>query len=466
MKKVLSASVLAALLVSCASTQKSARKDLDMNLQIGNTEQAIVMATDKADLDVEKNELGNQLWGMQSASLYRLTKQYDQSNKFFDLIEDVMYQEDTESVLAEGAETFGSMLTNDSFLDYEQTMYDSIMVNTYKALNFTALGDFENARVEWNRSDDRQRRAADYFAEKINGKKEEIAKEAEKEKEESGQDIDENVDKSLSQSEKLLAEQGIDMSGWKAYEGYVNPFSTFMHGLFFMLTAQDKADVNKAVDSFKRVEGITNASAASQTLSLAKDVLNGRKSKDNLNKVWVIFENGRAAVKEEMRIDLPLFLVSGNVSYVGMALPKIEEQHDYFNTLRIGNAETEVIADMDRIIKAEFKEEFPLILTREITRATAKTIIQKQLNDENPLLGLGASLLQYATTSADLRTWSLLPKNFQAAVVDAPSDNQLIIESQGFAQPITVDIESGKNSIVYVRAVNNTMVPSVEVITL
>jgi len=379
MKKVLSASVLAALLVSCASTQKSARKDLDANLQVGNTEQAIVMATDKADLDVEKNELGNQLWGMQSASLYRLTKQYDQSNKFFDLIEDVMYQEDTESVLAEGAETFGSILTNDSFLDYEQTMYDSIMVNTYKALNFTALGDLENARVEWNRSDDRQRRAADYFAEKINGKKEEIAKEAEKEKEESGQNIDENVNKSLSQSEQLLAQQGIDMSGWKAYDGYVNPFSTFMHGLFFMLTAQDKADVNKAIDSFKRVQGITNSEAASQTLLLAKDVLNGRKSKDNLNKVWVIFENGRAAVKEEMRIDLPLFLVSGNVSYVGMALPKIEEQYDYFNTLKIGNAETEVIADMDRIIKAEFKEEFPLILTREITRATAKTITKSNL---------------------------------------------------------------------------------------
>jgi len=79
---------------------------------------------------------------------------------------------------------------------------------------------------------------------------------------------------------------------------------------------------------------------------------------------------------------------------------------------------------------------------------------------------LGASLLQYATTSADLRTWSLLPKNFQAAVVDAPSDNQLVIESQGFAQPITVDVEAGKNSIVYVKAVNNSMVPSVEVITL
>jgi uncharacterized protein len=462
-KRLITLSVLA-FVAGCASTQKNSSNNLESNLQQGNTTEAINLAIKNADLDVEKNVLGDQLWGMQSASLFRMYKQYDKSNAYFDLVEDVMYQEDTESLLKEGGELVFSTFTNDTFLAYEQSLYDSIMVNTYKALNFTVQGDIANARVEWNRADDRQRRAADYFADKIKEKKEELAKEVAEKQKETGQADNASSQKSLSETENILAKQGVDMSDWGSYENYVNPFSTYMHGLFFMLAAQDKSDLNKAIDSFTRVNGITKTAAANESLNIAKNLLKNNSATDD--KVWVVFENGRAIQKEEMRIDLPVFLVSNNIAYTGMALPKLKEQKDYFPSLTANGVNTEIIADMDKIIKAEFKEEFPLILSREITRTIAKTVVQKQLNDNNPLLGLGAGLLQAASTSADLRTWSMLPKNFQAAVIDKPNNNQVVLELNSSAPPMTVDINPEKKSIIYVKAVNPSVTPTIEVITL
>ena len=436
-------------------------------LSAGNLTEAQEIATKEADFDETSGELDDQLWGMQSASLYRFNANYSKSNQFLDSIEDVMYQEDTEGTLTNVTETLTSSLTNDTFLDYEQSLYDSIMVNTYKALNFTVLGDLQNARVEWNRSDDRQRRAADFFAKHINELKEKQKEEAQKELEEqnsSESSID--VDSSLNEADKLLAEQNIDMSEWSAYDGYINPFSTFMHGLFFMLNAEDNSDLNKAIDSLVRVDGITNTHVAAETLGLAKALRNGNQSLSDINKVWVIFENGKMAKKEEFLIDLPVFIASDNVNYTGVALPKIQEQIDQYSFISVNGENSEVIADMDKIIKAEFKEEWPTILTREITRTVIKTVVQKQVNDENMWLGIAAGALQAVTTQADTRTWSMLPKNFQALMLDNDGSGILEIDSPGFAQPLTVKIEPSKKNIVYIKAINQGIEPSIEVISI
>ena len=52
------------------------------------------------------------------------------------------------------------------------------MVNVYKGLNFMSLGDFANARVEFNRALIRQDMAKDYFAAQIAAAKEELEKQS------------------------------------------------------------------------------------------------------------------------------------------------------------------------------------------------------------------------------------------------------------------------------------------------
>src|SRR5699024_3325774 len=62
---------------------------------------------------------------------------------------------------------FMSVMVNDSERDYKALMSEAVLVNTYKGLAFLAEGNNEYARVEFNRADDRTRRAVDYFHKEI-----------------------------------------------------------------------------------------------------------------------------------------------------------------------------------------------------------------------------------------------------------------------------------------------------------
>src|SRR3546814_21199399 len=103
----------------------------------------------------------------------------------------------------------------------------------------------------------------------------------------------------------------------------------------------------------------------------------------------------------------------------------------------VGRQQSQLLADMDTIIRGEFKTKFNGILIREIIRTTAKTVVQKQLNDSSPWLGLIAAVAQAATTQADLRGWLTLPQNFQLLNVPYPANKQVVLSFPGI-EDITV----------------------------
>ncbi|WP_415837429.1 COG3014 family protein [Parendozoicomonas haliclonae] len=431
----------------------------------GQVDLATDAAIAKADVNAETGKAEDLLWSLEAGALLRFSKKYDESTGFFDDAEALMKQEDTEHLGSEALDGASSLLVNDSVADYEQAHYDGIMANTYKALNFMFNGDNSNARVEWNRVDDRQRRAAEDFAEKIAKLKEEIRAENEKEDNDQYREV---TNQSISHVEELVASQGIDFSEWKAYGNYVNPFSTYMHGLFFMLNAQGSGDFSKAYDSMRRVASMTGNSTAKSDMVLADNLYRGRTSLKKMKPtVWVVFENGLGPKKDELRIDLPVFLASDNVSYSGMALPKLVEREQAFPTLSINDTETRILSEMDRVVQAEFKAEFPYILTREVTRTVLKTIAQKQLNDKDPMMGLAGAIAQMATTGADLRIWYSLPKDFQLAKLNKPKNGALTITAPGMESPLNVQLDpKARFSIVYVRAVSPTVTPSIDVVNI
>lgn len=450
-----------ALILSGCTTmhQKNKFGDFDKALVDGRSLDALAIAEQHSGLN-EEGEANDLLWSLQAASLMRQEKIYDKSNSLLDQAENGMKDEDTKHVLMQGVELAGSMLVNDSITSYHQTQYDGVMLNAYKALNFMAQGDYSNARIEWNRTEDRQRRAAEHFASKIADQKKELAEEEEK--------VDkENVNRTLEAADPLLAEQGVDLSEWQAYDGYVNPFATYLHGLYFMLKAQDKSDYGKAHASFKRVYGLTKHSDVKTDMNMANALRRGQSIKRQKPTVWVVFENGLGSKKEEFRIDLPLFVFTSNVSYSGIALPKLVERPAAFSNLKMGPVKTRPLASMDRIIQAEFKTEFPYILSREVIRATLKTVAQKQLKDQNQLLGMVAGVTQAATTGADIRHWSALPKEWQLARVQRPSNGKLDIKVSELDQPleVTLDPES-RFHLVYVKATSPQQQPQIEVMNL
>lgn len=449
------------LLSGCTSVmQKNKFGDFEQAIISGTNLNAIALAEDRASIDKNTGQAKDLLWSLQAATVMRQEKIYSKSNLLFDSAEYEMKDEDTEHFLSKGAQLAGSMFLNDSVTSYKQSQFDGVMANTYKALNFMAQGDDANARIEWNRTEDRQRRAAENFQNKIAKQQKKLAEEQVK--------VDqENIDRSLEKAAPLLESQGIDLSQWSAYDGYINPFSTYLHGLYFMLKAQDRSDYSKARDSFKRVYGLTKNADVKVDMDMAASLTKGRSMKRHKPTVWVIFENGLGAKKEEFRIDLPLFVVTSNVTYSGIALPKLVERPQAYPYLEIGKIKTRPLASMDKVIQAEFKSEFPYILSREVIRATLKTIVQKQIQDQNPLMGALAGIGQAASTGADIRSWSALPKEWQLARVARPTGNKLIINAPDLALPLDVELDpNSRFHVVYVKAAAPNLQPTVEIINL
>ena len=100
--------------------------------------------------------------GLHAGSLARSCGQFAKSNEFFDLAEHkYKHDVDLENIGKKGAKLITSVVFSDAFNDYDGNMYERIMVNVYKGFNFMSLGDYENARVEFNRAALRQEVAKD-----------------------------------------------------------------------------------------------------------------------------------------------------------------------------------------------------------------------------------------------------------------------------------------------------------------
>jgi hypothetical protein len=199
-------------------------------------------------------------------------------------------------------------------------------------------------------------------------------------------------------------------------------------------------------------------------------VLDGKGKFDDT--IWLIFENGLGPVKREFRMDIPLFVATDEVKYIGIALPELEfrdRAHPYLVAEVDGkDYETRLVSDMDRVVQTEFSKDFKGILTRAIISTTAKAIaqyaVEKQDSSASSLASLFVAAYSYATTTADVRIWTTLPKDFQVARFPKPKNGRLRITPAG-ANPFEIDIPDCNNAIVYVRITANQAEPIFEVIT-
>ena len=109
---------------------------------------------------------------------------------------------------------------------------------------------------------------------------------------------------------------------------------------------------------------------------------------------------------------------------------------------------------MDRVIQTEFKKDFKGILTRAIISATSKAVAQYALSKNGDGGTQVASLLvaaySFATTAADVRIWTTLPKDFQVARLDIPENRRITISPPG-GQSFQIEIPPCNNSLVYVK---------------
>ena len=404
----------------------------------------------------EKPKGEDLLWSLQLGSVERIRRDYQKSTEYFDRAEDMLKYFDEQSEIGDA---IGSTVVNENVVPYKGEEYDGVMVNTYKALNFMAEGKPGLARVEFNRALDRQRRAKEKFIKEINKLKAELD-----EKQQEGKyDVKSNVEN--PETLELLAEKYPNLYAFEAYPDFVNPFATYLAGVFFNLVD----DYAKAVDLLKESCGmVTNNPYIAEDLRVTEEILDGKGRLEHT--IWLIFENGLGPVKEEFRLDLPLFIATSKVKYVGIALPRLEFRESAYPYL-VAEADgksykTCVVSDMDRVVQTEFSKDFNGILTRAIISATAKAVAQYVLEEQGSSAASIASIItaaySFVTTAADVRIWTALPKDFQVARFAKPANGKLRITPAG-SVPFNIDIPTCNNAIVYVKITSRQSEPMYEV---
>jgi len=432
------------------NARKAHLKVFNTHFEASNYENSALFAQKK--IGRQKNPTGEDLlWALQLGAVERIRQNYQKSTEYFDKSEDMLKYYDEQSNVGD---VIGSTVASDNVIPYRGEEYDGVMVNTYKALNFMAEGKMDLARVEFNRALDRQRRAKEKFVEEINKLNAELEK-----NQQQNAFAKSNVENPTTH--QLLAQKYPNLYNFQAYPDFVNPFATYLAGVYFNLVG----DHAKAVDLLKESYGMVSGNPfIAEDLSVTEGMLGGGGRLENT--VWLIFENGLGPVKEEFRLDLPLFIATSQVKYVGIALPKLEFRNQAFPYLLVNSDGKEYmtlpVADMDRIVQTEFSKDFGGILTRAIISATAKAVaqyaIEQQGSNAATALSYAMAAYSFASTAADVRIWTALPKDFQVARFPKPKNGQLKITPPG-SVPLDIDIPRCNNAIVYIKIITNHAVP-------
>jgi hypothetical protein len=417
----------------------------------GNLPKAVTEADKMADKNADNKDAV--IWKLEQGAVLRANGQYDDSNKAFDAAQDKMDRYASEAKIKISNET-GALLSNQAELPYEGRSYDGIMLNTYEALNYLALGEPDKARPELIRAYQRQQDAVADNQKRI-----------EKVQDQAAQNKDSAAIKRAQNDPGLQSQiqnSSANLNNLKPYAAYVNPFTVYLDGLFFMTDAADGSDLERAHKSFQRVtEFAPGNNYVKEDLTMVNGLLNGRPLAPT---TFVIFETGCAPVRDQVRIDIPIIVT--RVSYIGAAFPTLKPQGNYVSSLTVTadgkNFSTALVSDMDSVIGLDFKNEMPVVITKTIAATVVKGVAAYAANaaagQQNGWAGLamqiGTAIYQAAVNIADERTWTTLPKEFQVCHFPTPADRKIELKTPGDRQNMPVTINDGTINLIYVKSIN------------
>lgn len=380
--------------------------------------------------------------GLNVGALARHCDELKLSNYFFDKAEEAYkYDVDLQGLGTKGAKALSSTLINEGVNDYEGTLYERIMVNVYKGLNFMSLKDFANARVEFNRALMRQDKAKEYFAKQIEPNRKEFDEARQDANYE--QNMGNNYNTISARYEHLLKD-------FATTQDFVNPYATYMASVFFFLDG----DYKRAQDLFKEVAIINKNSAEfNKEFNIFENYAKSLNPQSLQKYVFVVYESGFGAGLDEFAITLP-FTFDGNVVTSSLALPTLKKRTNSYEYVVANGSKVADFVDFDNIIATEFKANMGFRVGKALSSTIVKTTMNLAVAKNDPTggyLSLATSLFNSATTKADLRFWSALPK--YAKILALENTGSIVINSDnGTTLYKNEELPQDKNLLIIVKS--------------
>ena len=453
---VLSVSLISAALTGCGSTGVKQQDAQYLYATGGYNAVAANYLNDKGELDTRGSGLETLLV---SGKALHDSGNWEESSKAFELAEkELAWKADTVDTPAEIGKLLGTTMTNDTLASYNGKIFEGVMLDYYQALNYLMMGDESSARVRFNRLQERQRNAETQlrkYTETLSESTDDVAAE----NQEQNLAIQKARNETETELQKGLAALPADI---KANE-IRNPAGDLL-GAVFRGTSASRTDKMGGV-----IEGMIDSAAtkgvSSESRELARKLETELKNQ-NTNHVFVIFEDGQGPSIEEFRVDLPVFLVSQNVLYSGIALPEFKPGTPVHRLVRVQNGAASeslsTVSDINRIASLEFDADYEGKVAKAVASSVIKTIAQGVINNQidnragNELLGFfmktAVAATQSALTKADTRSWYNLPDSIRFGVLPRSSDQKMHLTTESGDSIALVNLPAGNSDLlVYAR---------------
>lgn len=457
------------LLVTCAlfsisgcATYTAQTNALRNNWSNGNIPAATSAATGLAEKSGPARD--RILLRLEQANILRAAGDFETSSRIFEEANANFEKDDFGPDLRISSAGAG-LITNPAQTTYTGRTYDRIFATAYNALNYIALKDPAGARVALNQAYFWEQRAVESNAARIESRLDALQSEDEP-----------GASTALDQAEiRSALDTRLDaLAEYSVYAPYVNPFSVWMDGLYFLHLGTDASDLERARKSLERLHPmVPDNSFVRADLEQAENGVGPGAPPS----VYVLFETGMAPTRRADVINLPLWIFDGDVPYFGIALPALVFNPDYRRSLEVvagGNrVRTQLLANVDAIIATEFRDTYPVIFMRAllsgIIKAAAQYGIQESVSGQDQaiqsLVLVAGLLYQYSMNQADLRTWTTLPKQIQIARLPRPEDGRLEIIDPG-GPTRSLELEPGRHILVSIIAQSRVAPLTIHQLTL
>ncbi|MDI9349712.1 MAG: hypothetical protein QM537_06890 [Candidatus Symbiobacter sp.] len=473
--------------VLTACTGAADRKNFSQAAQDGNWRRATEISTQLSGLPYQTVATGGGgasnlkpkalNWTYDAGLSWLNLGNYAATDRVFTAAETLMQDSDKKSLAGSAGETALAVVAGDKTSDYQYAGYEGILTNSYKALALFLNKDFDTARVELNRSNERERIVRENVAARV--EKERSQANSEKNGQSRGM-FDGFWQKLVGVPEIRSFED--QMKSHASYGIYVNPFTTWLRGITRIAIEQKNGTaggIERGIDDLKATAKIIGDTPEIKAdLAYANNVANGKRSK----RAWLVFENGSAPTQQGKVFPIPFVNLQGKYVQTYVGVPILQFSQRPYDALWVSfsdgqTVKTAVIADMNRVIGREFYDRFPARMNIAAAGAIARGLASQSFdvgsnkkNNTDPLVGLllavGSLALNNVAAETDDRTWLSLPAEYQAVGFTPPPDGKLEIKSSDGQIIAHLTIPPDQISLIYLKKTTRMAAPSIHMASI
>lgn len=453
-----------AALTGCRSSYPADLSRFEGALEAGRLAEAKSVAREARD----SGEASALVWTLELANAQRLAGDLPASIASYEAAEARLRAIDDTPEVSLSREGLSSF-SNPYQLVYRGRSLDRVFASVQQALACLEAGEPARARVALNRTLFRVEDAKRLAAERLRIEREEAAEIAAE---------DNQLTVRLNSGDVASARAAVAsrFAGLPDYGEGLNPFAAWLHGIHCLHTAEGPSDLELARKSLALAAGAARANPhLAADLALATDGAGRPDPGAGKTIVYVVHENGLAPRWSEAVVTLPLIYADPRAPIVNVALPALAPAAPALRPIEASlaggaKATTALLADVDALVYAEFRQEYPVARNRAIASATMKGVVAYLANraaQENARRNgqdggaqwvamaalLGSNLYAAGTAQADLRNWSGLPKQVEVARCVAPRGGQLRLSGGALVGTHVCSLPAARAVIVTVRSI-------------